>query len=468
MAYADTLNALGSDVLTPPPAAMTPPTDIPGPGSAPTPRSPSAYQRTIDGINAALGQGDGSAPNGDGAPSTLTIQPGPSYGHTLAALDTMLNAPAGTRIIMGAAAPVPAGLTPRGAAQPDPDSVPPSGRLGAPSESDDAAPQPSTSSLAPTRRISDADATADTTTPAPTPGPLSNAPGDGWLSGAAKGAGTAAVKAVGNVAGFVGGLSGLEDYLMAKGQSVVTGQTVEQATADLAARRAKTEAGMSQSALGRLASASDPTKVLPSPDDVSAPILAKTGAYQPTSEVGRLAQAGTEAALSSVGPGMGAVSPGTAARALTISLARQAPAMAAAGAASQGAVDATGSPLAGLAAGLVVPAAGEAVGAGVRAGAKLVAPVAGGSSLLNAAPVVGPALQAGREAAVADKILDQSSDPAALKAWAVSPTNAPEVPNSPRTLAGSVGNDAGLYQAEKDARNVNNARPTASVTVACD
>ncbi len=454
MAYADTLNALsGSDA---PPADAS--------AAAPSPRAPSAYQGTLDALNAALTPDRGSTPGGD-APSTLTVQPGPSYGHTLAALDTMLNASAGTRIIMGAAAPVPAGLTPRGATQPDPDSVPPSGHLGAPSVSDDAAPQPSTSSLAPTRRISDADATADTTTPAPTPGPLSNAPGDGWLSGAAKGAGTAAMKAVGNVAGFVGGLSGLEDYLMAKGQSVVTGQTVEQATADLAARRAKTEAGMSQSALGRLASASDPTKVLPSPDDVSGPILAKTGAYQPTSEIGRLAQAGTEAALSSVGPGMGAVSPGTAARALTISLARHAPSMAAAGAASQGAVDATGSPLAGLAAGLAVPVAGEAVGAGVRAGAKLVAPVAGGSSLLNAAPVVGPALQAGREAAVAGKILGQSSDPAALKAWAASPADAPDVPNSPRTLAGSVGNDAGLYQAEKDARNVNNARPTASVTV---
>ncbi len=449
MAYADTLNALsGSDA--PPPGAMAPPADASA--AAPSPRAPSAYQGTLDALNAALTPDRGSTLGGD-APSTLTVQPGPSYGHTLAALDTMLNAPAGTRIVMGSAPVVPAGLTPQGATQPDPDSVPPSARLGAPSVSDDAAPQPSTSSLAPTRRISDADATADTTTPAPEPGPLANAPGDGWLSGAAKGAGTAAVKAVGNAAGFVGGLSGLEDYLLAKGQSVVTGQTVEQATADLAARRAKTEAGMSQSALGRLASASDPTKVLPSPDDVSAPILAKTGAYQPTSEVGRLAQAGTEAALSSVGPGMGAVSPGTAARALTISLARQAPAMAAAGAASQGAVDATGSPLAGLVAGIATPLAGEAVGAGVRGAAKL------------AAPVVGPALQAGREAAVAGKILGQSSDPAALRAWAASPADAPEVPNSPRTTAGAVGNDPGLFQAEKDARNVNNARPTASVTV---
>ncbi len=166
MAYADTLNALGSDVLTPPPGAMAPPADASA--AAPSPRAPSAYQGTLDALNAALTPDRGSTPGGD-APSTLTIQPGPSYGHTLAALDTMLNAPAGTRIIMGAAAPVPAGLTPRGAAQPDPDSVPPSGRLGAPSVSDDAAPQPSTSSLAPTRRISDADATADTTTPAPTP-----------------------------------------------------------------------------------------------------------------------------------------------------------------------------------------------------------------------------------------------------------------------------------------------------------
>ncbi len=301
--------------------------------------------------------------------------------------------------------------------------------------------------------------------PQPDPGPLSNAPGDGWLSGAAKGAGTAAVKAVGNVAGFVGGLSGLEDYLIAKGQSVVTGKPIDQVMADLAARRAKTEADMSQSPLGRLASASDPTKVLPSPDDVSGPILAKTGQYVPTSEVGRLAQAGTEAALSSVGPGMGAVSPGTAARALTVNLARQAPAMAAAGAASQGAVDATGSPLAGLIAGVATPLAGEAIGAGVQGAAKLAAPVAGGSSLLNATPVIGRALQAGREAAVADKLVGQASDPAALRAWAASPADAPEVPDSPRTLAGSVGNDSGLFQAEKDARNVNNATPTARVTV---
>ena len=106
---------------------------------------------------------------------------------------------------------------------------------------------------------------------------------------------------------------------------------------------------MAQSPLGRLASASDPTKVLPSPDDVSAPILARTGEYKPTSEVGRLAQAGTEAALSSLGPGMGAAKAGIGTvlkRAATM-----APANFAAGAASQGAVDATGSPLAGLVAG---------------------------------------------------------------------------------------------------------------------
>ena len=196
-----------------------------------------------------------------------------------------------------------------------------------------------------------------------------------------------------------------------------------------------------------------------------APSWRRTGAYTPTSEPGRLAQAGVEAAVGAFGPGGGMISPGTAGKAVAGALARQVPAMAAAGAASQGAVDATGSPLAGLAAGLVVPAAGEAVGAGVRGAAKLAGPVAGGSKLLNAAPVVGPALQAGREAAVAGKILGQSSDPAALRAWAAGQTDTPEVLNSPRTTAGSVGNDPGLFQAEKDARNVNNARPTASVTV---
>ena len=452
MPYADTLNALGSDALAPPPGAMAPPADAP----AATP-GPGRYQATLDALNAAL------APDGGDAPGTVTVPYSPGYAGTLAHLNAALNSPPGTRIIMGAAAPVPAGLTPRGAAQPDPDSVPPSARLdggGARDAFDLQAPDADASGGA--RPLTIRAGKPDNPNP---DGPLANAPGDGWMAGAAKGAATGAIKGASDAVGFVGGLGGLADYLIARGESAITGKPVDQVQAAHAARRKAVEADMDATPLGRLAVATDPTNLLPAPDDVSGPILAKTGANAPTSEPGRLAQAGVEAAVGAFGPGGGMISPGTAGRAVAGALARQAPAMAAAGAASQGAVDATGSPLAGLAAGLVVPAAGEAVGAGVRGAAKLAGPVAGGSKLLNAAPVVGPALQAGREAAVAGKILGQSTDPAALRAWAAGQPDPPEVPNSPRTTAGSLGNDPGLFQAEKDARNVNNARPTASVTV---
>ncbi len=56
VAYADTLNALASAVLTPPPGAMAP-RPTPDAWRRPDAPRPSAYQRTIDGINAALTQG---------------------------------------------------------------------------------------------------------------------------------------------------------------------------------------------------------------------------------------------------------------------------------------------------------------------------------------------------------------------------------------------------------------------------
>ncbi len=444
-----------------PPSPPTPSVDA-APSSSPTAsRGSSNYQRTMDALNAALGQGGAGT---DRDPSTLTIEHGPTYGHTLAALDAVLSAPPGTRIIAGAAPIVPAGMTPRGASDPTPGSVPPSTWLRADpsSASSDADTSPqSGSTLGPTRRISDADAMSGATSAAPSPSVLANSADDGYMSGALKGAGTAAVKAVGNATGFVGGLSNLADYLMARGESAVTGQPVDEILADLARKKRDQQAGsIAGPTVARL---SDPRNVLPAPADVSDPILAKTGEYRPTSEAGRLAQAGTEAALSSVGPGMGAAKAGIGT--VLKGAATMAPANFVAGAAAQGATDATGSPLAGLVAGAATPAIGEAVGVGVRGVGRLAAPVAGGSKLLDAAPIVGPALQSGREAAVAGKVLGQSSDPAALRSWALSPADAPEVPNSPRTLAGSVGDDAGLYQAEKDARNVANATPTARVTV---
>ena len=413
-------------------------------------------------MNAALAQGEPAPADADASARPLTIRPGPSAQDTINSLSSVLAAPKGTPITLGT--PI-AGSTPAlpsssfspssaggrlysdtdlGLSSPSKPAVTPmmaatpmasgTGRLYSDA---DLGVTPS-GSPAPTRSISDGAAMADPTPTAPAPGVLSNSSDDGYLSGAAKGTATALVKAAADVPGMFGSAMDMGDYLVARAQAKITGQPLDDV---LAAQAAERKASADNPGWSRYL---DPRNFLPSGQQIAAPVLAKTGEYVPTSETGRLAQTGVEAAVGSLGFGGGA-------RALLPN--------AVAGAVGQGATDLTGDPLVGLAAGAATVPAGEAIGASVRGVGKLVAPIAGGSSILNSAPVIGPALQAGREAAVVNKLQAASSDPSTLRARVMATADQPDlVPGSPRTLAGSIGDDAGLYQAEKAARNVDNTQ----------
>ncbi len=369
---------------------------------------------------------DAPAPSSD-TPRPLTIRGSRQAPTSPATMDTPIG---------GSAAVLPAGLSSSRAAPAD----------------DAPAPDP-TPDAAPDADVPPGSLTFDQAFPLPTSHPggvLSNTRDDGYLSGAAKGAATAAIKGVGDSVGAVGGLSNLADYLIARAEAKITGKPVDQVLAEHAETRQRVQADMNQSALGRLAVATDPTNVLPAPSDVSGPILARTGEYVPTSEPGKIAQAGVEAAVGAMGPGGGAISPGTAGKAVAATLARQAPAMAVAGSVGQGVTDYTGDPLLGLGAGLVGVPLAEA---GASMAGRAAAPVLGGSDLLNKTPIIGLALQRARENNVAGMILGSADDPAAVRSAANAPAPASAIPNSPQTFAGQIGTDQGLLEAEKALRN---------------
>lgn len=93
-----------------------------------------------------------------------------------------------------------------------------------------------------------------------------------------------------------------------------------------------------------------------------------------------------------------------------------------------------------------------AVDAVRRVGSSIVRGIPG----IESAPHIGSRVTDSIERAAQQKLLDQSSDPNALRAWAGADAGNDLVSGSPRTTASAVGNDRGLFQAEKDARNANN------------
>lgn len=82
--------------------------------------------------------------------------------------------------------------------------------------------------------------------------------------------------------------------------------------------------------------------------------------------------------------------------------------------------------------------------------------VARGIPGIESAPYIGPQVSGSIEKEARQKLLDQSSNPDDLHAWAGTNADDDLLPGSPRTTAAAVGNDRGLFQAEKDARNANN------------
>ena len=190
------------------------------------------------------------------------------------------------------------------------------------------------------------------------PGVLANSEHE-TVWGALKNIATGAVKGAGDIVGAVGNTAHLADYLMARGESAVTGKPLEDVQASFAEKKAK--AAADPSVLGQVRPAITPENVLPSGPDVSNRLLDMTGEFVPTTQGQRLAQAGMQTVIGSVGPGFrGAPAP---VNNLIPSMVRQSPVLAATGALAQGVTDVTGDPLLGMASTAAVPATIRAGGA---------------------------------------------------------------------------------------------------------
>ena len=272
-------------------------------------------------------------------------------------------------------------------------------------------------------------------------GPLGNTADDGWLSGAAKGTATGVIKGLAHIPGWVGDVNDLSTFLAAGAASLFDSRSASDIYKDMKAKDAALPA----------VSLRSPGSVLPSSSDVAAPILAKTGSYQPTSELGTLAQAGVEAAAGGLGPGAGGLTKGATLGSAILSTVKQAPLNAVAGIAGQGATDTTSNPYIGLAASLIAPSATEAAG---KVGAKVMSPA------IEDAPLIGRAFPNQREINVGNDLLHASSDPVALSSFARSGTAPGLVADAlpgPSPTTGAVLGDAGLLNAQRTALRDPNA-----------
>jgi hypothetical protein len=258
--------------------------------------------------------------------------------------------------------------------------------------------------------------------------PLQNRPDDSGLAGTLKNAGTTTIKGLAHIPGFVGDLSDLSKYVMARIIAGISGTPVEQ----VMQRQAENERQRLQSTptWARLPEA-------PSGHDISAPILKQTGEYQPTTTAGRIGAAAGETGLAMLGPGgvgagLKAAKAGKTgldlARSILTGGAKAMPGGAASGAVGDVATQLTGDPLAGIVAGSVLPIGAAVAKPAVR-------------------PLVEPFVPSMRQRA-ANRILTKSAtDPeAAIDA-------VQNRPPKPGETLGEATLDPGLLQAEKGALN---------------
>lgn len=274
---------------------------------------------------------------------------------------------------------------------------------------------------------------------------LSNAPGEGTESALAKGASTAAIKGGAGIVGMPVSIMQTGDYLMARAQQALGMGNANDILANQ--EKDRKEFAAAHPYLKYLA---DPMNFLPSQEDVQAPILARTGEYKPTSGIGQAAMAGTEAAVNIAGTmGLGEVGAGAkligegaklaptfldTATNVAKQAAKVAPTAFASGVAGDAATQATGDPLAGLAAGIAVPAVGGKIVSGITSPVK---------------KYLAPIMPGQRAGIAGEKLLNQATSPEeAIAAGAAGPR--PDA-FGPETL-GEASGDVGLLQAQKVAR----------------
>lgn len=176
--------------------------------------------------------------------------------------------------------------------------------------------------------------------------PLANRPDDTDVSGTLKNLGTSLIKGLPHVPTpanpvFASDLNELTKYLVMRGHSALSGKSME----ELQARRDALQKQMGESSVGK---ALDFIPKMPTAEDVTAPILKRTGEYNPTTPAGRIGSAVVQTGAS-MGPGKFA---DVGRRVLMGGLA---------GGAGETATEYTGDPLAGIVAASVAPvAAGKA------------------------------------------------------------------------------------------------------------
>jgi ddrB-like ParB superfamily domain len=269
--------------------------------------------------------------------------------------------------------------------------------------------------------------------------PLSNVPGEGTESALAKGTATAAIKGLANIPAVYGpGTANFADYLLARAHSFITGEKVE----DILDRYKKQDIENAKNdPLYRFAQSIAPQNVIPTGEQIAAPIFARTGEYKPQTALGRAGMAGVETVTGLIGPGggmrgAGAPTTGFLNEAINVAkdAAKNAPTAFASGAAGEAATEATGDPLAGLAAGIAVPAVGGKVISGVT------------SPIKN---YIAPMLPSQRAGIAGEKLLSQSTSPEQTIAAGLMPARTEAF--GPETLGENAG-DIGLLQAQKAAR----------------
>lgn len=188
-------------------------------------------------------------------------------------------------------------------------------------------------------------------------GPLTNASTDTGWTGAAKNFATSAIRGVASIPGIIGDARNTGEYLGSRVAGKLLGRSPEDIRESHALDTdiARQKVGMGRGSLGDYARAG--LSALPATEDVAAPVLSRTGEYEPTTLGGRIGSAATQ-----IGTSMGALSAGAGARG--VSLARQIAAGSTAGGAGQTAIEADPNhdPLVGLAVGAAIPLAGGFVG----------------------------------------------------------------------------------------------------------
>ena len=257
-------------------------------------------------------------------------------------------------------------------------------------------------------------------------GYLTRTEDDGYLTGALKGAATAAIKGGANIVGGFGNLRDFGHYLTDNTyggiRSLTKGGSWQERTDEWKAAREKAEKEVGLQ------------RYMVSGADLSDPVLERTGRYEPDTLPGRMAQTGLETAISMVGPGSGAgVAKGAKGAEALASTIAAAPINAASGSIGEGVTEVTGSP--GLGA-----LAGMAAAPGYHAGK---------FAVKEAGKIAAPYSENLRNRYAGEQLRDYAENP---DRFAVSLLEHPErdrvLPDSPLTT-GQVTGDKGILSAER-------------------